>query len=85
LEHSLLKIYPVNSVEAKKKPRNPAQTFLDLLDIKLPNVSLSDFWLSRGPVWDGLGISDSGKIFLVEAKSHIAEVLSPKTGAGESL
>ena len=59
------------------------QAFIDLLDIKLAKVSLSDFWPSRGPVWDGLGKSDSGKVFLVEAKSHISEVLSPKTGAGE--
>ena len=58
------------------------QAFLDLLDITLPNVSLSDFWPSRGPVWDGLGTSETGKVFLVEAKSHISEVLSPKTGAG---
>ena len=59
------------------------QDFLDLLGIKLINVPLSDFWPSRGPVWDGLGKSDSGNVFLVEAKSHISEVLSPKTGAGE--
>ena len=58
------------------------QAFLDLLGIKLSKVSLSDFWPSRGPVWDGLGKSDSGNVFLVEAKSHISEVLSPKTGAG---
>jgi len=59
------------------------QAFLDLLDINLPKVSLSNFWPSRGPVWDGLGKSKTGKVFLVEAKSHISEVLSPKTGAGE--
>jgi hypothetical protein len=59
------------------------QAFLDLLNIKLPKVSLSDFWPSRGPVWDGLGKSKTGKVFLVEAKSHISEVLSPKTGAGQ--
>ena len=59
------------------------QAFLDLLSIKLPEVSLSDFWPSRGPVWDGLGKSKTGKIFLVEAKSHIPELLSPGTGAGE--
>jgi len=58
------------------------QAFLDLLGIKLPKVPLSDFWPSRGPVWDGLGRSETGKAFLVEAKSHISEVLSPKTGAG---
>jgi hypothetical protein len=60
------------------------QAFLDLLGITLPKVSLSDFWPSRGPVWDGLGKSNTGKVFLAEAKSHISEVLSPKTGAGET-
>ena len=59
------------------------QAFLDLLGITLPKFPLSDFWPSRGPVWDGLGRSETGKVFLVEAKSHISEVLSPKTGAGE--
>ena len=58
------------------------QGFLDLLNIKLTKVSLSDFWPARGPVWDGLGRSETGKVFLVEAKSHISEVLSSKTGAG---
>ena len=58
------------------------QAFLDLLDIKLSKVSLPDFWPSKGPVWDGLGKSETGKVFLIEAKSHISEVLSPKTGAG---
>jgi len=57
--------------------------FLDLLSIKLPKISLSDFWPSRGPVWDGLGKSETGEVFLVEAKSHIPELLSPGTGAGE--
>ena len=58
------------------------QAFLDLLGINLPKVSLSEFWPSRGPVWDGLGKSKTGRLFLVEAKSHISEVLSPGTGAG---
>jgi hypothetical protein len=39
------------------------QAFLDLLDIKLPKVSLSDFWPSRGPVWDGLDKFKTGKVF----------------------
>ena len=58
------------------------QAFLDLLNITLTEVPLSDFWPLKGPVWDGLGKSETGKVFLVEAKSHISEVLSPKTGAG---
>jgi len=56
--------------------------FLDLLNITLPKISLSDFWPLKGPVWDGLGRSETGEVFLIEAKSHISEVLSPGTGAG---
>ena len=58
------------------------QAFLDRLQIKLPKVSLKDFWPTRGPVWDGLAKSDSGKVFLFEAKSHIPEIVSPGTAAG---
>lgn len=61
------------------------QEFLTLLGVELPNVSLPKFWPARGPVWDALGRSDSGNLFLIEAKSHIAEMVSPKSEAlGES-
>ena len=42
------------------------QAFLDLLGIKLTKVSLSDFWPSRRPVWDGLGKSETGKVFFTD-------------------
>ena len=61
-------------------------SFLDRLNIVLPTKQLKDFWPRGGPVWDGLAKSDSGKIFLVEAKAHIPEAVSSGTGAGpESL
>jgi hypothetical protein len=44
---------------------------------------LSQFWPSRGPQWDALGRTDSGDLLLVEAKSHIAEMCSPGTAAGQ--
>ena len=52
------------------------QDFIDLLGVKLERVPLSDFWPERGPQWDALGRSKSGKLFLVEAKSHIRELIS---------
>lgn len=62
------------------------EAFLNLLGLKLSKKPLADFWPTRGPQWDALGKSQSGKVFLVEAKSHIPEMVSPKTGAGaESL
>ena len=62
------------------------EAFLNLLGLKLSKKPLADFWPTRGPQWDALGKSQSGKVFLVEAKSHIPEMVSPKTGAStESL
>ena len=52
------------------------QAFIDKLGVKLDKVSLEDFWPSGGPQWDALGRSGSGKLFLVEAKSHIQEMVS---------
>lgn len=55
---------------------------LRLLGIEsLPVRSLEQFWPKRGPVWDALGVSSSGKLLLVEAKAHIAEAASPASRA----
>lgn len=56
------------------------QAFINLLGVELKKVPLADFWPKGGPQWDALGKSDSGKLFLVEAKSHISE-LSSSIGA----
>jgi len=52
------------------------QAFIDKLGVKLDKVSLEDFWPKGGPQWDALGRSGSSKLFLVEAKSHIQELVS---------
>jgi hypothetical protein len=52
------------------------QAFLKLLDVKLEKSPLNEFWPEGGPQWDALGRSASGKLFLVEAKSHIQELIS---------
>lgn len=52
------------------------QAFLDLLDVKLEKGLLTQFWPKGGPQWDALGRSTSEKLFLVEAKSHIPELVS---------
>jgi hypothetical protein len=49
---------------------------LDLLGLRLKKRALADFWPNNGPQWDALGKSDSGKVFLIEAKSHIGELSS---------
>lgn len=50
--------------------------FIDLLGVKLEKKPLEDFWPKGGPQWDALGKSRSGRLFLVEAKSHIQELIS---------
>jgi len=62
------------------------QEFIDLLGVKLTVKPLADFWPERGPQWDALGKSSSGKLFLVEAKSHIPELISSlQAGDEESI
>ena len=57
------------------------QPFLDRLDISLPRRTLADFWPRGGPHWDALGLSNSNEPVLVEAKGHIAEIISTPSGA----
>ena len=52
------------------------QAFLEKLELQTKILNLSEFWPKSGPRWDGLGKSSSGKVFLVEAKSHIPELIS---------
>jgi hypothetical protein len=54
--------------------------FIEVLDLKLKK-ELKDFWPKKGPQWDALGKSNSGVVFLVEAKANIPEIVSPATAA----
>lgn len=49
--------------------------FLERLDVKT-EIPLEDFWPSGGPQWDAFARSNTGRLFLVEAKSHIPELIS---------
>ena len=68
------------------------QSFLDRLAgsvyFRAPDQAqkeLSDFWPRFGPQWDGLAVTDRGQVLLVEAKAHIAEmVTAPSQARGES-
>lgn len=52
------------------------KAFLDKLEIRLEKTRLDEFWPARGPQWDALGRTSLGKVLLVEAKSHIPELIS---------
>jgi hypothetical protein len=47
----------------------------DLLGIHVDSIVRSAFWPEMGPQWDAIGKTQE-RIFLVEAKSHIPELLS---------
>ncbi|NIR64498.1 MAG: hypothetical protein GWN76_10865 [candidate division Zixibacteria bacterium] len=49
---------------------------LNIFKISLLNRSLETFWPRGGPVWDGLAKTSRGDVILVEAKSHISEMVS---------
>ena len=51
---------------------------VDALPLK---IALRKFWPARGPVWDALATTASGKKLFVEAKAHIRELISPPSKA----
>ena len=55
--------------------------FLDLIGCGHLREQLAAFWPRRGPQWDALGRTDSGKVLLVEAKAHIDEMCSSACAA----
>ena len=57
--------------------------FLERLGVSLNDVSLDEFWPPRGPQWDALGKTDGGQVVLLEAKAHVEEMVSARTGASE--
>jgi hypothetical protein len=57
---------------------------LELLGIDEPARPLREFWPARGPQWDALGKTSEGAVVLVEAKAHIAELLSGPSQARSS-
>ena len=57
--------------------------FLERLGISQLAVPLDEFWPSRGPRWDGLARTPSGKFLLVEAKAYIEESVDFGSKAGD--
>src|SRR5688572_21411062 len=50
--------------------------FLELLGLDRLKDDLKAYWPDRGPQWDALGVAPIGKVVLVEAKAHVAEMAS---------
>ena len=58
--------------------------FLERLGVQLTRRPLDTFWPARGPVWDGLALTESGACVLVEAKAHTSELVSNCAAASAS-
>jgi hypothetical protein len=71
-------------LESEKFKEYKDEEFLMKLGVNPREVKLSDFWPKSGPRWDALAKSSSGKLFLVEAKSHITELISDFKGSSQS-
>jgi hypothetical protein len=62
------------------------QAALDKMGVKLNRRPLTGFWPKNGPRWDALGkAAVSQKLLLVEAKSHIRELVSSARASPASL
>ena len=57
--------------------------FLEKVGLDPAEIKLKEFWPTKGPQWDALAKTSSGKVILVEAKANIPEIVSPATAAGE--
>ncbi len=57
-------------------------SFLDRIGQGVLKPALSEFWPTNGPQWDGLALSASGAVALVEAKANVPELRSA-CGASE--
>ncbi len=60
------------------------RAFLNRLGTQLRQRELFSFWPPRGPMWDGLARTSDGELLLIEAKAHIAEMVSPASRASAS-
>lgn len=52
------------------------EDFLERVSVRLENRGLESFWPRGGPVWDGLAQTSRGDVIIVEAKSHVSEMVS---------
>lgn len=58
-------------------------SFINKIGLNSNEIKLAEFWPKRGPQWDALAKTTSGKVILVEAKANIPEIKSQGTKAKE--
>jgi hypothetical protein len=52
------------------------QKFLKQLGLERLGSQLAAFWPDQGPQWDGLAVTSKDQVILIEAKSHLGELVS---------
>lgn len=57
------------------------RAFLELVGRPDLDAARCAFWPARGPQWDAVARGEDGAIWLVEAKAHVDEMLSPPSAA----
>jgi len=71
-------------VESDQHAEYYDEAFLERLGIEQLAVPLHSFWPPRGPRWDGLARTSSGKFLLFEAKAYIEEGVDFRSKAGSA-
>jgi hypothetical protein len=59
--------------------------FLSQLNLGRLRPALAKYWPARGPQWDALGLGPDRRVFLVEAKTSVAELASSLPASDRSL
>jgi hypothetical protein len=62
-------------LEADEFAEYQDESFLAALGLENLTVPLREFWPARGPCWDALAVTRSGKRILVEAKAYVEEAV----------
>lgn len=57
--------------------------FLKIVELYPDEIKLKEFWPTKGPQWDALANTSSGKVILVEAKANIPEIVTSASAARE--
>ena len=71
-------------VESDQHAEYYDEAFLEWLGIEHLAVPLHSFWPPRGPRWDGLARTSSGKFLVFEAKAYIEEGVDFRSKAGSA-
>lgn len=77
----------VSPIESRRFAEYQDVDFLRAVGLEAHAAGLGDFWPSRGPVWDGLAVVETGSdrpgVLLAEGKSYPAELFGGGSKATE--